>query len=65
MTADWLQGPYIYSLCTHVTLSIPVGMLTSAPADRDEFNYTIRVVAALFVLGFLSAGLLAPFVGEW
>ncbi|ORY72224.1 hypothetical protein BCR35DRAFT_164915 [Leucosporidium creatinivorum] len=47
MTADWLQGPYIYSLY------------------HDEFNYSIRIVAALFVLGFLSAGLLAPFVGDW
>lgn len=39
--------------------------LTSSLADLDEFNYSIRIVAALFVLGFLSAGLLAPFVGDW
>lgn len=47
MSADWLQGPFVYSLY------------------HDEYSYSIQVVAALFVLGFLSAGLSAPFIGDW
>lgn len=45
--ADWLQGPYIYSLY------------------REQYELPERLVALLFVLGFLSAGLAAPLVGIW
>ncbi|TRM63397.1 hypothetical protein BD626DRAFT_431137 [Schizophyllum amplum] len=47
MGADWLQGPYVYSLY------------------RDEYGFPERIVAILFVTGFLSAGLAAPWVGAW
>ncbi|RDX51725.1 DUF791-domain-containing protein [Lentinus brumalis] len=47
MGADWLQGPYIYSLY------------------REQYGLPERLVAFLFVLGFLTAGLAAPFVGVW
>lgn len=45
--ADWLQGPYIFSLY------------------REQYGFSERVVASLFVTGFLSAGLAAPLVGVW
>ena len=45
--ADWLQGPYVYSLY------------------HEQYNFPERVVASLFVTGFLSAGLTAPLVGAW
>ncbi len=45
--ADWLQGPYIYSLY------------------REQYGLPERLVAFLFVLGFLTAGLAAPLVGVW
>ncbi|EIW78301.1 DUF791-domain-containing protein [Coniophora puteana RWD-64-598 SS2] len=47
MGADWLQGPYVYSLY------------------REQYGFDERVVAVLFVTGFLSAGLTAPLVGVW
>ncbi|KAH8113815.1 DUF791-domain-containing protein [Phellopilus nigrolimitatus] len=47
MGADWLQGPYVYSLY------------------REQYEFPERVVASLFVTGFLSAGLTAPLVGAW
>ncbi|KLO09859.1 DUF791-domain-containing protein [Schizopora paradoxa] len=47
MCADWLQGPYVYSLY------------------REQYGYPERVVATLFVTGFLSAGIAAPLVGAW
>ena len=45
--ADWLQGPYSYSLY------------------REQYNFSERLVAVLFVTGFVSAGVAAPFVGTW
>ena len=45
--ADWLQGPYLYSLY------------------REQYNFSERLVAVLFVTGFVSAGVAAPFVGTW
>ena len=45
--ADWLQGPYLYSLY------------------REQYNFSERLVAVLFVTGFVSAGVAAPFVGAW
>ena len=45
--ADWLQGPYIYSLY------------------REQYGLPERLVAFLFVLGFLTAGVAAPLVGVW
>lgn len=45
--ADWLQGPYIYSLY------------------REQYGLPERLVALLFVLGFLTAGAAAPLVGVW
>lgn len=45
--ADWLQGPYLYSLY------------------REQYNFSERLVAILFVTGFVSAGVAAPFVGTW
>ena len=45
--ADWLQGPYVYSLY------------------REQYNFPERLVAILFVTGFVSAGLAAPLVGVW
>ena len=45
--ADWLQGPYIYSVY------------------REQHGLQERLVALLFVLGFLTAGVAAPFVGVW
>lgn len=45
--ADWLQGPYVYSLY------------------REQYAFPERLVAVLFVIGFLSAGLTAPLVGAW
>ncbi|EFI26999.1 major facilitator superfamily transporter domain-containing protein 5 [Coprinopsis cinerea okayama7 len=45
--ADWLQGPYVYSLY------------------HEQYEIPERTVAVLFVTGFLSAGLAAPFVGAW
>ncbi|KAG7448548.1 DUF791-domain-containing protein [Guyanagaster necrorhizus] len=45
MGADWLQGPYVYSLY------------------REQYGFSERIVAILFVTGFMSAGLAAPFVG--
>ena len=45
--ADWLQGPYVYSLY------------------REQYAFPERLVAVLFVTGFMSAGLTAPLVGAW
>jgi len=45
--ADWLQGPYVYSLY------------------REQYGLSERMVAILFVTGFMSAGLTAPLVGVW
>jgi uncharacterized membrane protein len=45
--ADWLQGPYVYSLY------------------REQYGMPERMVAFLFVTGFMSAGLTAPLVGVW
>ncbi|KAJ8488993.1 hypothetical protein ONZ51_g3194 [Trametes cubensis] len=47
MGADWLQGPYIYSIY------------------REQYGLSERMVALLFVLGFLTAGISAPAVGVW
>ncbi|KAI0078568.1 DUF791-domain-containing protein [Panus rudis PR-1116 ss-1] len=47
MGADWLQGPYVYSLY------------------KEQYGFSERFVALLFVTGFLSAGLTAPLVGAW
>ncbi|KAI5118539.1 hypothetical protein M0805_008480 [Coniferiporia weirii] len=47
MCADWLQGPYVYSLY------------------KEQYKFPERIVATLFVTGFLSAGLAAPLVGAW
>lgn len=45
--ADWLQGPYIYSLY------------------KEQYAFPERLVALLFVTGFMTAGLAAPLVGVW
>lgn len=45
--ADWLQGPYVYSLY------------------HEQYAFPERIVAILFVTGFVSAGLSAPLVGVW
>ena len=45
--ADWLQGPYVYSLY------------------HEQYAFPERLVAILFVTGFVSAGLAAPLVGVW
>jgi hypothetical protein len=45
--ADWLQGPYVYSLY------------------REQYDFPERIVAVLFVTGFMSAGLTAPLIGVW
>lgn len=47
MGADWLQGPYVYSLY------------------HEQYELPERMVAVLFVTGFMSAGLTAPLVGVW
>ncbi|KAF9652567.1 DUF791-domain-containing protein [Thelephora ganbajun] len=47
MGADWLQGPYVYSLYS------------------EEYAFPERMVALLFVTGFMSAALTAPLVGAW
>ncbi|CAL1698995.1 unnamed protein product [Somion occarium] len=47
MGADWLQGPYVYSLY------------------REQYHFPERLVAVLFVTGFLSAGITAPLIGAW
>ncbi|KAJ7485793.1 hypothetical protein FB451DRAFT_1350207 [Mycena latifolia] len=47
MGADWLQGPYVYSLY------------------HEQYNFPERIVAVLFVTGFVSAGLFAPLIGVW
>ncbi|KAI0250686.1 hypothetical protein BJV78DRAFT_1127610 [Lactifluus subvellereus] len=47
MGADWLQGPYVYSLY------------------REQYDFPERLVAVLFVTGFISAGIFAPLVGVW
>ncbi|KDQ58380.1 hypothetical protein JAAARDRAFT_154822 [Jaapia argillacea MUCL 33604] len=47
MGADWLQGPYVYSLY------------------REQYEFPERMVAILFVTGFMSAGFAAPLVGAW
>ncbi|KZT24851.1 DUF791-domain-containing protein [Neolentinus lepideus HHB14362 ss-1] len=47
MGADWLQGPYVYSLY------------------REQYDFPERIVAVLFVTGFMSAGLAAPLIGAW
>ncbi|KAH9888038.1 DUF791-domain-containing protein [Cubamyces lactineus] len=47
MGADWLQGPYVYSIY------------------REQYSLSERIVALLFVLGFLTAGAAAPPVGVW
>ncbi|OAX34510.1 DUF791-domain-containing protein [Rhizopogon vinicolor AM-OR11-026] len=47
MGADWLQGPYVYSLY------------------REQYGLPERMVAVLFVTGFMSAGFTAPLVGVW
>ena len=43
-SADWLQGPYVYSLYV-------------------SYGFDRMTVNVLFMVGFLSAGLLAPFAG--
>ena len=45
--ADWLQGPYVYSLY------------------KEQYAFPERLVALLFVTGFMTAGLAAPLVGVW
>jgi hypothetical protein len=45
--ADWLQGPYVYSLY------------------REQYEFPERLVAVLFVTGFISAAIFAPLVGVW
>lgn len=45
--ADWLQGPYVYSLY------------------HEQYKFPERLVAVLFVTGFVSAGLTAPLIGAW
>lgn len=47
MGADWLQGPYIYSLY------------------KEQYAFPERLVALLFVTGFMTAGITAPLVGAW
>ncbi|GJE85334.1 molybdate-anion transporter [Phanerochaete sordida] len=47
MGADWLQGPYVYSLY------------------QEQYAFPERLVALLFVTGFMTAGLTAPLVGAW
>ncbi|KAI0918321.1 hypothetical protein AcW1_009765 [Taiwanofungus camphoratus] len=47
MGADWLQGPYVYSLY------------------EEQYAFPERLVAVLFVTGFMSGGLTAPLVGVW
>ncbi|KAJ7635045.1 hypothetical protein FB45DRAFT_830610 [Roridomyces roridus] len=47
MGADWLQGPYVYSLY------------------REQYQFPESLVAVLFVTGFISAGVAAPFIGVW
>ncbi|KAJ7032422.1 hypothetical protein C8F04DRAFT_659206 [Mycena alexandri] len=47
MGADWLQGPYVYSLY------------------HEQYDFPERIVAILFVTGFVSAGLAAPLIGVW
>lgn len=47
MGADWLQGPYVYSLY------------------REQYGFPERLVAVLFVTGFISAAIFAPLVGVW
>lgn len=47
MGADWLQGPYVYSLY------------------NSQYEFPERLVALLFVTGFVSAGVTAPLVGAW
>ncbi|KAN0116178.1 DUF791 domain containing protein [Russula decolorans] len=47
MGADWLQGPYVYSLY------------------REQYEFPERLVAVLFVTGFISAAIFAPLVGVW
>ncbi|KAI9509302.1 hypothetical protein F5148DRAFT_1012473 [Russula earlei] len=47
MGADWLQGPYVYSLY------------------REQYGFPERLVAVLFVTGFMSAAIFAPLVGVW
>ncbi|KAJ7645093.1 hypothetical protein DFH06DRAFT_139888 [Mycena polygramma] len=47
MGADWLQGPYVYSLY------------------HEQYAFPERLVALLFVTGFVSAGLAAPLIGVW
>lgn len=47
MAADWLQGPYVYSLY------------------KEQYGFPERLVAILFVTGFVSAGVMAPLVGVW
>ncbi|KAI0331766.1 DUF791-domain-containing protein [Cubamyces sp. BRFM 1775] len=47
MGADWLQGPYVYSIY------------------QEQYGLSERMVALLFVLGFLTAGVAAPAVGVW
>ena len=32
---------------------------------REQYNFSERLVAILFVTGFVSAGVAAPFVGTW
>ena len=32
---------------------------------REQYNFPERIVASLFVTGFLSGGLTAPIVGAW
>lgn len=45
--ADWLQGPYVFSLY------------------REQYGFPERIVALLFVTGFVSAAVTAPLVGAW
>ncbi|THH20023.1 hypothetical protein EW146_g1257 [Bondarzewia mesenterica] len=45
MGADWLQGPYVYSLY------------------REQCTFPECIIAILFVIGFVSAGLSASLIG--
>ncbi|KZT43532.1 DUF791-domain-containing protein [Sistotremastrum suecicum HHB10207 ss-3] len=47
MGADWLQGPYVYSLY------------------HEQYVFSEKIIAILFVTGFTSAGVFAPLVGVW
>ena len=66
MMADWLQGPYVFSLCKRVwLLSATHADIGLSRTDHDEFGLQTEIVAQLFVAGFASAGLASLFVGKW